>query len=326
MDQNATAGRPADILVVDDTQLSLQILRATLRQLGHGVRVAVSGEAALAAVGRAVPDLILLDVMMPGVDGLAVLHILKADAITRDVPVIMISAMDDPGGIVQCIEDGAEDYLTKPPDPVLLRARVNAALDRKRALDHERSQSERAVRGAVRLVTEVLALASPDTLRWAVRVRDLALRVAREMGEQDSWETDMAATLSQLGTLALPAAVVDAGRRGTLTAPQEAQAYREHPRVGARVMRSLPALEGAARIVEYQHKDYDGGGFPADAVAGDAIPQGARILHVVADYETLVEAGASPASALAQLRGRPDAYDPRVMVAMVAVLSGQAGR
>jgi CheY-like chemotaxis protein len=128
---------PADILVVDDNEDNRAVLERRLGRQGHRVTSATGGRAALELARRDRFDLVLLDVLMPDLDGLAVLEQLKADPATRDIPVIMISALDDVASVVRCIERGAEDHLPKPFDPVLLRARISACLEKKRLRDVE---------------------------------------------------------------------------------------------------------------------------------------------------------------------------------------------
>ena len=131
-------GRAAQILVVDDVEENRGVLQRRLNREGHSVVCAASGIQALAEIAKASFDMVLLDVMMPEMDGYETLQRLKASDVTRDIPVIMISALDDIASIVRCIEQGAEDYLPKPFDPVLLRARISASLEKKDARDRER--------------------------------------------------------------------------------------------------------------------------------------------------------------------------------------------
>jgi adenylate cyclase len=125
------------ILVVDDDEGNREILARRLRRQGYRVEVAAGGRQALETLGRTALDLVLLDVMMPDMDGYAVLQGLKADPRLHDIPVLMISALDEIASVVRCIELGAEDYLSKPFDPVLLQARIGACLERKRLHDEE---------------------------------------------------------------------------------------------------------------------------------------------------------------------------------------------
>jgi len=144
----------ANILIVDDIEDNRAVLQRRLERQGHTVECAASGADALAMVAAGAFDLVLLDVMMPGMDGYAVLERLKASPATRDIPVIMISALDDIASVVRCIEHGAEDYLPKPFDPVLLKARIGACLEKKRLRDRELAylrEVERVI-GAARAV------------------------------------------------------------------------------------------------------------------------------------------------------------------------------
>jgi len=126
------------ILVVDDHESNRDLLSRRLTRDLHHVVTAASGESALALVEQEQFDLILLDLLMPGMSGYEVLERLKCDPRHSDLPVLMISALDEIDSAVRCIEAGAEDYLAKPFDPVLLRARVNACLEKKRLRDREK--------------------------------------------------------------------------------------------------------------------------------------------------------------------------------------------
>jgi CheY-like chemotaxis protein len=128
---------PGTLLVVDDSELNRDVLTRRLERQGHAVRAVANGREALEALSADHFDLILLDIMMPEIDGYEVLRRLKADAVLRDLPVIVISALEEIDSAVRCIEMGAEDYLAKPFDPILLKARIGASLEKKRLRDQE---------------------------------------------------------------------------------------------------------------------------------------------------------------------------------------------
>ena len=128
------------ILVVDDEPLNRAILTRGLEREGHVVLSAADGEEALRVLADGGVDLVLLDVLMPGLDGLTVLERMKASAALVDIPVVMISSLDDGESVIRCIELGAEDFLPKPFDPVLLRARIRAGLARRRLAELERAR------------------------------------------------------------------------------------------------------------------------------------------------------------------------------------------
>lgn len=127
----------ARVLVVDDDPANRDVLAQELELLDLEPQTVADGHAALALLAVDPPDLVLLDVMMPGIDGFSVLAEIRGDPALRHLPVVMISALDDLASVVRAVELGADDYLTKPFEPVLLRARVHASLARKRWADQE---------------------------------------------------------------------------------------------------------------------------------------------------------------------------------------------
>jgi len=183
----------ARVLVVDDEAGNRDLLARRLQREGYAVVAAGGGHEALAVVAREPVDVVLLDVMMPDLDGLAVLERLKADAATRDVPVIMISALDDLRAIAQCIEAGALDYLPKPFEPVILRARLAASLAEKRFRDQERdlvkalgvvtAAASAVEAGAYQQGQLGLVAQRPDAVGRLARVMD---RMASEVGEREA--------------------------------------------------------------------------------------------------------------------------------------------
>jgi two-component system sensor histidine kinase/response regulator len=130
-------GLPGLLLVVDDDAANREVLSRRLVRQGHEVRTASSGREAMRILGDAAFDLVLLDIMMPEMDGYEVLGRIKADSRLQDIPVIMISALNELQSVVRCVEAGAEDYLTKPFNATLLKARIGASLEKKRGRDRE---------------------------------------------------------------------------------------------------------------------------------------------------------------------------------------------
>jgi two-component system cell cycle response regulator len=178
---------PASILVVDDDPMNRMLLTRDLEREGHRVATAQDGVRALQALGAEPFDIVLLDVLMPELDGYDTLAQIERDEKLRHVPVIMVSALEDIGSVVRCIEMGAADYLPKPFDPVLLRARINGCLTKKRLHDLELEYIEQ-VGYVVEAATAVEnATFRPESLD-AVAARDDALgqlaRVFRRMAHE----------------------------------------------------------------------------------------------------------------------------------------------
>ncbi|NBV22115.1 MAG: response regulator [Proteobacteria bacterium] len=156
------------ILVVDDTESNRALLTRRLSREGFTVVLAENGRRALDLLARHAFDLVLLDILMPEMNGHQVLTAMKADVALRHLPVIMISGLDDLDTLVRCIEGGAEDYLTKPFDPILLRARIGACLDKKRLRDKEQDllrQVREAQAQSEALLLNILPRAIADRLK-----------------------------------------------------------------------------------------------------------------------------------------------------------------
>jgi adenylate cyclase len=165
------------ILVVDDDPVNRRLLARTLEGLRHRVLTASDGREALEVLRAEEPDIVLLDIVMPELDGMAVLERIKADAALRATPVIMISALEDFDRVVRCIELGAEDYLQKPFDAVLLRARIRAGLDKRRLQQLERARVRDVFARFLPepMVDEVLTRADGDARLGGVRVLGTAM-------------------------------------------------------------------------------------------------------------------------------------------------------
>ncbi len=169
------------ILVVDDNEANRDMLSRRLARQGHGVAMASSGQEALDSLAAQPFDLVLLDIMMPGMNGYEVLERLKGDAALRHIPVIMITAMTEMESIVRCIEMGAEDHLPKPFNATLLRARVDASLARKRLRDQEQ-QLARAMARELEIGRNIqrgfLPSSLPEIAGWEIAAR---FRPARQV-------------------------------------------------------------------------------------------------------------------------------------------------
>ena len=170
---------PPKILIVDDVPLNVALLEQLLDELGYQTVSATNGQAALEQIAVEKPDLVLLDIMMPVMDGFEVLEHLKGDARTRDLPVIVISALDELSSVVRAIENGAEDYLPKPFEPVLLRARITASLSKKRLHDLEvnyRKALERELEIGREIQAGFLPARLPELPGWELGARFHAQR------------------------------------------------------------------------------------------------------------------------------------------------------
>jgi len=211
---------PARLLIVDDDAENREVLRRRLEREGYRAECAEDGRRALARVAAESFDLVLLDVLMPELDGYEVLARLKDAPATRDIPVIVISALDDMAAVVRCIERGAEDFLTKPFDPVLLRARISASLEKKRLHDLELEYIRQVGRvieaataveqGGYRSGSLADLAARPDELGRLARVFDgMAAEVEAREERLKTRLRELKADIGIARTSAQPATVLD---------------------------------------------------------------------------------------------------------------------
>ena len=169
----------ARLLVVDDNEMNRDLLSRRVQRLGHETVTANDGRQALALMRSQAFDLVLLDITMPGMDGYEVLQQLRDDAALRHIPVVMVSAIDEIDSVVRCLELGAEDYLTKPFNPLVLKARVDASLAKKLLRDKEQAHARMMVRELEigrQIQSGFLPERLPQPAGWNLAVRFLPAR------------------------------------------------------------------------------------------------------------------------------------------------------
>lgn len=172
----AASSQNATILIVDDNEMNRDVLARRIKRIGAEVMMCESGEEALSVLANNHFDLVLLDLMMPGMSGYEVLEHIKDDPKTRDLPVIMISAVDDLESVVRCIELGAADYLFKPFNPVLLKARINAILRQRRGVLLEKiSRQLNEIRQTSQDLLQIETL-DPQVKEQLVHIHDASLQ------------------------------------------------------------------------------------------------------------------------------------------------------
>jgi putative two-component system response regulator len=268
------------VLIVDDNPLIADLLRQVLRAEGHDVFVVGDGLEALAAVTRHDPDLILLDLDLPGLHGYEVCRQLKANPATRLIPVLIITARTDDEERIGAWDHGADGFLTKPFQITEVAARCRPLLRIKRLID-ERDSAEAVVFALARAVEAK----SPYTHGHAERVRKFALELARDVGVavEDREVLGKGALLHDIGKISVPDAILD--KPGRLTA-EEYDLVKDHTWQGAHIIEPLHSLRDVVPLVRWHHERLDGAGYP-DGLRGDQLPLLVRILSVADVFDSL---------------------------------------
>jgi putative two-component system response regulator len=276
------AGRP-DVLVVDDDATAATFLAACLEGEGCAVRTAADGPAALDLLAAAAPDLVLLDLDLPGLGGLELCRRLKADPATRLLPVVVLTGRDAEGARRQAWELGADEYLTKPFRPAELLARCRALLRVKRLVDE--LDSAQAV---VVAFARAIEAKCPHTLGHTERVAAHVLALAERLGlpAADREALLCGAMLHDVGKLSVPDAVLN--KPGPLSR-EEYDLVKLHPAHGCRIAEPLRSLRPALPLIRWHHERPDGKGYP-DGLVGAAIPLPVRVLSVADVFDALASA------------------------------------
>lgn len=268
------------ILAADDEPANLEILRRLMTRHGYQVVTAPDGEQALAAVERERPDIVLLDIEMPGIDGFEVCRRIKTDSLTRLIPVVIITGLAAVDDRIRGIDAGADDFLTKPFNIPELVARVRSLVRLKRYTDE--LDSAESVILSLGLTIEAR---DPYTRGHCERLAGYATALGERLGlAQDQLLALHRGTyLHDVGKVGIPDAVLLKAGRFT---PEEHRLMQQHTIIGHALCGEMRSLEDVRPIVRHHHERPNGTGYP-DGLAGEAIPLLARILSVVDVYDAL---------------------------------------
>ena len=283
--RRSTQGRPAvnlpKVLVVDDGAANRELIEACLADVECEVRLAENGPMALSMIEAVPPDLVLLDVQMPGMDGYQVCQRIKANPALRLVPVVMITALNQTDDRVKALESGADDYMSKPVERVELVARVRSALRLKSVYD--RLDSAEQVIFALAAAVEAK---DAHTERHTHRVAESARHMGTLLGlpEIDLDALYRGGMIHDIGKIGVDDAILR--KPGPLNA-EELVLMRAHPVIGANIVKPLRSGSDLLPIIRHHHEWFEGRGYP-DGLRGEEIPLLARIVSICDAYDALV--------------------------------------
>jgi len=334
------------ILVVDDEERNLRLMTAMLEPQGYAVVLARDGAEALQKARMDLPDVVLLDIMMPGTDGFEVAKQLKHGEETRDVPIIMVTALNEVDDRVKALEVGADDFLTKPVDKTELKARVRSSLKVKAYYDHMRDHQKELESEVARRTLQLretmakLSAASLETIyrlsraaeyrdentgAHVLRVSHYSAAVAQRIGLNQTAIDEIlyAAPMHDVGKIGIPDSILL--KPGKLD-PKEWEIMKQHTIIGGRILENPGSgfLKAAEVIALSHHEKWDGKGYP-QGMQGAAIPLFGRITAIADVFDALTtvrpykKAFPIDESLRIILQNRGTHFDPDVVDAFMAV-------
>ncbi len=318
----ATAGR---VLIIDDQPQSLEAMKEALRPLGFEVLQALDGETGLSLARERQPDVILLDVMMPGMDGFEVCRRLKADEETRLVPVVFLTGLDSREARFKGLEVGGSDFLNKPFDLVELEVRVRNLVGFRR-LTQDLEDAEKMLFAVARSVEA----RDEGTGDHCDRLSRLAERLGQYigLGVDEVKALRRAGYLHDIGKIGIPDAILLKPAKLSAT---EWDVMRSHVDIGVEICAGLRTLRSTLPIIRHHHERLDGSGYP-DRLVGEAVPLLARVFQVTDVFDALTNErpyrkALATEEAIEVLRGetRRGFWDGSVVEALVSMLGLEPG-
>ncbi len=293
-----TQSHDALLLVIDDNPEILKLMKMLLSD-EFDLVLCTSAEEGLSLIAKELPDLVLCDVQMPGMDGFKFANKIKADDSTKHIPIILVTARTGSEMLSAGIKAGADDYISKPFDSVELKARIHSLL-RIRDVEAELALANRNLskrtsdlveRQRSLYLSTVKSLASAIdakdeyTRHHSTRVTEITLKIAKNMGlsEREIEDLQLAALLHDIGKIAVPEHILN--KPDTLT-DKEFASIKEHPGRGQIILEPVKELKEIGKVVRAHHEKYDGSGYP-DGVKGSEIPLGSRIMGVADAYDSI---------------------------------------
>lgn len=284
-------GMEQTILLIDDDALTLRIARKMFEGI-YRMDAVQSGEEALSYLNGHMPDLILLDLHMPGMDGHRVMQILKGKDGIKDIPVIFLTADDEAESEVQGFQEGAMDFIKKPFVKEVAMQRIQRILELDHLRKHLQSEVEAQTKKiemmslqTVRALANAIDAKDSYTIGHSERVSEYAALLAAEMGWNEKGVDNLRfkALLHDVGKIGVPDSILN---KPTRLSDMEYDVIKTHSGIGADILSTVTVIPGADQVAKYHHERYDGKGYP-DGLSGEEIPLEARIVGIADAYDAM---------------------------------------
>ncbi len=318
------------ILVVDDDRTNLQIAKDVLEK-NYDLQLAISGETALRFVAKRRPDLILMDLMMPGMDGKETMRRIRVESVNRSIPFVFLTSSQSPEEESECLNMGASDFITKPIVPNVLERRISRILeledfhrDLQAKVEEKTRQYQELALESIFAIVNIIEAKDEITEGHSVRVAGYSTALARAMGydEQRVDEVFQTGLLHDVGKIGIPDLILK--KEGKLTREEYGE-IKEHTSIGGHILAAIETMGYLADGAKYHHEKYDGTGYP-NGLKGKDIPEIGRIIAVADVFDALVskrhykEAMDVESAKQEILRGSGSQFDPDIVQVFLKLL------
>ena len=314
------------IVIVDDNEENSLILGELCKSIGYSTEIYDNGARALESINSNLPIAVLLDIKMKEMDGFQVLEKVKSSPKFKEIPVIMVTALDDSGSILKCLNLGADDYIPKPYEPTIVKARLERSIANINSIKKERIVLEKTLSGSMKILSDIISSLSPQLFGKSAKVRRIARLLAEELQYPEIWEIEVASIFSLVGCITFSPELIDKIVNNKTLTNEEKNFWENHPILGYKLLKNIPRLETVAYIVLFQNKS--GLENLAESLSNklNEVPLGSKILKAAFEYELASSKSNSMNELKNILKMREANIDEKVYKALEAVLFKESNR
>jgi len=302
------------VLIVDDMQSNIDILRSVLKD-NYQLAVAKNGEKAIEITKKVMPDLILLDIMMPKMSGYEVIKVLKADEKLKDIPVIFITAQSELHEKTMGFELGAVDYVVKPFEALEVKARVETHINLLQSKNDIQELLSKTLVGAIAMFMELEKNMHPEVFNLSYKIKNRAMKVAKAFKLRDIWMIEIGGLLSQIGLLYMNPISAENIINGRFVGSADLKIYKQYPTQGSELIKKIPRLETISEMIKLISEDLGMFVFDRDNI----VYSGAQIIKAVVEYELGIGKGNDGDYVLRRMLKFPKQFNKEVVL-MIAQL------
>lgn len=240
------------VLLVDDEDINLDLLKNTLEDT-YDIFIAKDAYTCIDVMKKVKPNIVLLDIVMPIKDGFQTMELIKKNLDIANIPVIFITALKDTINITKAFEMGAEDYITKPFNPLEVKTRVKTHIEKTMDKLEIKNLLVKTLGGSINMLMEILAISNPDAYAISNRIKQLVLELGKKVGMSELWRLELAGMLSLIGFHAIPVLTLEKILFGQKVSFEEKKIFDSYAENGAKIIEKIPRLEEVAKLVEGQN-------------------------------------------------------------------------